>query len=82
LFLGVYTPPDGPEPLNTALDLPKNMGLSILHGIPAIGTKFRKPENLGPQSQPNKASGKYEAAVYFYFDNTAEKGQNIEQKTE
>ena len=31
--------------------------LSILHGIPAIGTKFKPPEALGPQSQFNPAPG-------------------------
>ena len=41
--------------------------LSILHGIPAIGTKFKAPEKLGPQSQFNPAPGVVEAKVTFRF---------------
>jgi hypothetical protein len=66
-FLGVYTPENGPDPANTRLDLPA-AGISLLHGIPAIGTKFDKADDLGPASRKNQASGKYKGAVYFYFD--------------
>jgi hypothetical protein len=67
LFLGVYRPNDGPAPANTKLNLP-DTGIALLHGIPAIGTKFDKPEVLGPQSQKNKASGVYKGTVWFHFD--------------
>jgi hypothetical protein len=43
-------------------------GISLLHGIPAIGTKFNKAQNLGPESQKNEASGKYKGSVCFYFE--------------
>jgi len=66
LFLGVYRPNDGPVPANTKLNVPET-GIAFLHGIPAIGTKFDKPEVLGPQSQKNKASGTYRATVWFHF---------------
>ena len=69
LFLGVYRPNDGPFPANTKLNVPET-GIALLHGIPAIGTKFDKPEVLGPQSQKNKASGTYRGAVWFHFDNS------------
>ena len=39
--------------------------LSILHGIPAIGTKFKKPDQLGPQSQLNPAPGPVTGRVTF-----------------
>jgi len=67
IFLGVYTPKNGPDPARTKLDLPQT-GISLLHGIPAIGTKFKKAEEFGPESQKNIASGKYKNAVYFYFE--------------
>lgn len=59
LFLGVYGPINGTYPANTKLDL-SEAGISLLHRIPAI--------YLGPQSQNNKASGKYKGAVCFYFE--------------
>ena len=67
-YLGLYRPKDGPDPRNTKLDLPDG-GISLLQGIPAIGTKFQRPQRLGPESRKNAASGKYKGAVYFYFQN-------------
>jgi len=67
LFLGVYTPNGGPAPANTKLNAPQT-GIALLHGIPAIGTKFDKPETLGPESQKNTASGTYRGKVWFHFD--------------
>jgi len=66
LFLGVYRPNDGPAPANTKLNVPET-GIALLHGIPAIGTKFNKPEVLGPESRKNQASGTYRGAVWFHF---------------
>jgi hypothetical protein len=65
-FLGVYRPQDGPDPKGTKLDAPQT-GIALLHGIPAIGTKFQKPEALGPESQKNNASGTYRGKVWFRF---------------
>ena len=67
LYLGLYRPKDGAEPAKTKLDIP-NTGLALLHGIPAIGTKFKKAAQLGPQSQKNIASGFYEGVVYLKFE--------------
>ncbi|MCL5282426.1 MAG: glycoside hydrolase family 2 [Planctomycetes bacterium] len=66
LYLGVYRPNDGPLPANTKLNVPET-GIALLHGIPAIGTKFDKPEVLGPQSRKNQASGTYRGIVWFHF---------------
>jgi len=68
LFLGLYRPNDGPDPRGTRLDAPET-GIALLHGIPAIGTKFQKPEALGPESQKNGVSGPYRGTVWFHFDN-------------
>jgi len=67
LLLGVYRPNDGPAPANTKLSVPQT-GIAFLHGIPTIGTKFNKPEVLGPESRKNQASGVYRGAVWFHFD--------------
>jgi hypothetical protein len=67
IFLGVYRPKNGPDPRSTELDLPAT-GISLLHGIPAIGTKFIKAPGHGPQSHKNEASGKYKGTVCFYFE--------------
>jgi hypothetical protein len=66
LFLGVYRPNGGPEPAKTRLEYPWH-GISFLHGIPAIGMKFQRPEALGPESQKNRASGTYRGKVWFHF---------------
>jgi beta-galactosidase/beta-glucuronidase len=66
-FLGVYKPKNGPDPAKTELDLP-DTGISLLNGIPAIGTKFTRAGELGPQSRRNRASGKYKAVVCLYFE--------------
>ncbi len=66
-FLGVYTPEDGPDPALTKLDVPAT-GISLLHGIPAIGTKFTQAADLGPESWKNEASGKYKGTVCLYFE--------------
>ncbi|MDT8301559.1 MAG: glycoside hydrolase family 2 TIM barrel-domain containing protein [Sedimentisphaerales bacterium] len=67
VFLGVYRPKDGFDPRSTNINVP-GTGISLLHGIPAIGTKFNKAQDLGPESQKNEASGKYRGSVYFYFE--------------
>ena len=67
LYLGVYTPKDGPWPNKTKLEAADTQ-IAFLHGVPAIGTKFHKAEMLGPESEKNVADGVYEGAVYFRFE--------------
>jgi hypothetical protein len=67
VFLGVYQPNDGSDPRNTRINVPQT-GISLLHGIPAIGTKFNKAQDLGPEDHKNEASGKYNGSVCFYFE--------------
>ena len=40
---------------------------SVLHAIPAIGNKFHKPEQIGPQSVPHPAPGLVSGRVSFRF---------------
>jgi hypothetical protein len=70
VYLGVYTPKNGPQPARTELKLP-DTGLSLLHGIPAIGTKFKRAREFGPASQINRASGTYRGVVCLHFETVA-----------
>jgi hypothetical protein len=49
LFLRLFTPREAPQPAKTAVQHPPG-DLSFMLGIPAIGTKFKDAEELGPQS--------------------------------
>jgi hypothetical protein len=42
-------------------------GLSFLHAIPPVGSKFRTAASTGPQGQQNQASGEYRVSVRFRF---------------
>jgi len=42
--------------------------ISFLHGICAIGTKFKDRLELGPQSQQIEASGEYNISLFFFAD--------------
>lgn len=55
LFLHLFTPeePEGAYNTNTDGKFP-GKNISILHAISPIGTKFKQPENLGPQSYANE----------------------------
>lgn len=74
LFLRLFTPaePEGAYNENTEPEFPDG-NISFLNGINAIGTKFKKPEQLGPQSRPNlfqrmgKPGNFLGGTLYFYF---------------
>jgi len=55
LFLHLFTPdkPVGRKNENTIASFPEG-NISILNAISPVGTKFKKPESLGPQSQQNQ----------------------------
>ena len=67
VFLRLFTPekPLGASNDNTSPEFPSG-NISFLHGINPIGTKFSKPESLGPMSQPNMFL--YEKNLTLYFD--------------
>ncbi len=52
-FFGLYQPQGGVGPV---LELP-DVGVALMSVIPAMGSKFDLPEQLGPQSQPKMLSG-------------------------
>jgi len=67
-FLQVLTPsyPSGRDARYVSPPFP-SAGLSFLHAIPAIGTKFHPAWVSGPQSQPAVAAGEYSGSVSLYF---------------
>ncbi len=71
LFYRLFTPKLGTDSgsiESRRLDVPYPDGdISFLHAIPPIGNKFHEPEKTGPQGQPTRANGKYEATLYFKF---------------
>jgi len=70
LFLHLFTPQTAMFSKGGVSPPFPSGNISILHGISAIGTKFTKAENEGPQSQPNEylPTGKPLAGkLYFLF---------------
>jgi hypothetical protein len=67
-FIQVLTPEFPPTNLvgKAFAPVPK-CGLGLLDAIPAIGSKFKAPAAMGPQSQPNVVNGSYSGSVDFYF---------------
>jgi hypothetical protein len=73
-FLRLYSARNGATPQTTQMVFPPPTapgtlaGISFLHGIPAIGTKFDAASALGPQSQPYQLNGSmFEDTVYMFF---------------
>lgn len=52
--------------MDTAVGFPDG-DFSLLHVVPAIGTKFTAAPRLGPQSQPATLQGNYSGTVWFHF---------------
>lgn len=69
VFLRLFTPekPAGADNDNTSPEFPSG-NISFLHAIDAIGTKFKKPEQLGPMGQPNLYSGQKSLTIFFNFN--------------
>lgn len=64
LFLRVGTPRISHP--NTTVDFPAG-NLSLLGAIPAMGSKFQTSVELGPGSQPARATGRHTGSVLFRF---------------
>lgn len=70
LYLQVLRPtyPQGRDSRYVSPPFPQT-GIGFMHGIPAIGTKFRPAWVSGPQSQPAVAEGEYSGSVSLSFGN-------------
>ena len=68
VFLRLFTPekPKGASNDNTSPEFPAG-NISFLHAIDPIGTKFTKPETMGPMSQPNLFQSEKSLTLYFDF---------------
>jgi hypothetical protein len=66
LYLRLFTPRRGVDPRFTAPPFPAG-NISFLDAIPAMGTKFDPPTNLGPESQPSIATGSYRHTLHLHF---------------
>ena len=66
LFMRLFDPGDGPNPAKTKLPTFKG-DISFLYAIPAIGTKFMRSKDLGPESQKAKADGEFRITLCFFF---------------
>jgi hypothetical protein len=71
-FLRLYSQQSGQDPRFTAMVFPEG-DVSFLHAIPAVGTKFVRAENHGPQGKRFQASGDYEGTLYFFFGQAPER---------
>ncbi|MFY9151232.1 MAG: glycoside hydrolase family 2 TIM barrel-domain containing protein [Prolixibacteraceae bacterium] len=69
VFLRLFTPeePQGTGNGNTSPEFP-NGDISFLHAINPIGTKFKKPEKLGPMSNANLYLYEKQLTLYFNFN--------------
>ncbi len=59
--------PKGATNNNTSPPFPDG-NIGIMHAIPAIGTKFNRPEVMGPQSQKNVRHGNEPVNGVLYFN--------------
>jgi hypothetical protein len=68
VYVQILTPKTPPASLagQTAVPFP-NAGVSFLHGIPAVGSKFGSPQSTGPMGQPAIAKGEYKGHISLYF---------------
>jgi hypothetical protein len=68
LYVQIFTPKTPPPNLigQTGVPFP-NAGISFLHAIPAIGSKFVGPLASGPMGQPAIGHGEYKGSISLYF---------------
>jgi hypothetical protein len=64
LFARIHTPHPGDQPMRATAAFPEG-DLSFLHVIPAIGTKFRTSQQLGPQGALKPRGGTQSGRIYL-----------------
>ena len=68
LYVQVFTPKMPPANIRmNASAVYANAGISFLHAISAMGTKFGGPTTTGPEGQPAVAKGDYRGSISLYF---------------
>ncbi len=66
-FIGILRPSQGIDPKGSAWFYPKQGGLYFFDAISPIGTKTKKPHEIGPAGEKNKAGGTIIKTVYLSF---------------
>ena len=68
VYVQLLTPKTPPANLagQTAVPFP-SAGVSFLHAIPAVGSKFGSPQSSGPMGQPAIGKGDYKGSISLYF---------------
>jgi hypothetical protein len=70
IYVQILTPKTPPSNLQGQTGVPfPSAGVSFLHAIPAIGSKFVGPRSSGPMGQPAFAKGEYKGRISLYFGN-------------
>ncbi len=68
IYVQVFTPKTPPQNMVGQAYVPfPASGISFLHAIPAIGTKFVGPKTMGPTGQPAIARGDYTGHISLHF---------------
>jgi hypothetical protein len=68
IFVQVFTPKTPPPNTVGQAGVPfPNAGISFLHAIPAIGSKFVGPLSSGPMGQTAIGKGEYKGNISLYF---------------
>ena len=73
LYLGVLEPRFAADARTAVADAPA--GITVLHQIPAIGTKFHRPEALGPAARRRLPPGVHRGGVWLTFSAAAPAGR-------
>jgi hypothetical protein len=68
IYVQVFTPKTPPSSIVGQAYAPfPQAGVSFLHAIPAVGSKFVGPKSSGPMGQPAVAKGEYKGHISLYF---------------
>jgi hypothetical protein len=68
IYVQILIPKTPPADLQGQTRVPfPNAGVSFLHAIPAVGSKFVGPKSSGPMGQPAVAKGYYGGHISLYF---------------
>ena len=65
LFLGLFKPGFAAAARTAIAEVPG--GITVLHQIPAIGTKFHRPERLGPSARRRLPPGPHRGGIWLNF---------------
>lgn len=70
LYLGVQQPRFAADARTAVADVPE--GVTVLHQLPSVGTKFHRPEELGPAARRRLPPGPRRGGVWLHFTGMSE----------